>query len=154
MSRSTTAATTRSRRKAPAKAEAPLPAEAETPATEPLAQAESPTVLTGRLCFDPQLRQTKTGIPVTTLRLAVNKPDADPDFHDVIVFRKQAEVVCRYLKKGRLVEIRSNTAPHERTWIGRDGQERRTSEVVAYRVDFLSRSAQAQQQAESERAVA
>ena len=150
MSRTTTAAKPRTRAKATTKATAPAEATVETPAAEAPAPADTPVVLTGRLCADPKLGQTKTGIPVTTLRLAVNVPDRDTTFHDVIVFRRTAEVVCRYLKKGRLVEVRSNSAPHERTWVGRDGQERSTSEVVAYRVDFLS----SRPQADSERAAA
>jgi single-strand DNA-binding protein len=114
------------------------PAEAQSPAPQETAPVATPVVLQGRLCRDPELRTTKTGIPVTTMRLAVNGPDGDTTFHDVIVFRRQAEVICQYLKKGRLVEVSSNDAPHERTWIGRDGEERSTSELVAYRVEFLS----------------
>lgn len=125
------------------------PAEAQPAAPEETVPAATPVVLQGRLCRDPELRATKTGIPVTTIRLAINTPDAETSFHDVVVFRKQAELVCRYLKKGRLVEVHSNSAPRERTWVGRNGEERSTSEIVAYRVDFLSRA-----QAQSERAVA
>jgi len=125
------------------------PAEAQPAAPEETAPAATPVVLQGRLCRDPELGHTKTGIPITTMRLAINVPDADTEFHDVVCFRRTAENVCAYLRKGRLVEVRSNSAPRERTWVGRDGQERSTTEIVAYRVDFLSRA-----QAQSERAVA
>jgi single-stranded DNA-binding protein len=74
--------------------------EAVSPAEAP---EESRITLLGRLCADPQLRHTKaTGKPVTTIRVAVNHEDADATFHSVVVWGRTAEVVCRYLRKGRL----------------------------------------------------
>ena len=64
------------------------------------------TVLVGRLVADPVLRTTKSGMPVSTIRIAVNASDAATTFHNVIVWKKTAEAVCRYLAKGRLVEVR------------------------------------------------
>jgi single-strand DNA-binding protein len=113
---------------------APAP---EPEAAAPETVAEEPTVLTVRLTADPALRHTRSGLPVTTLRVAVQGTEP-PQFMDVVLFRRNAEVACLYLKKGRLVEVTSSRAPHERTWTGEDGTDRRTTEVVAYRVQFLS----------------
>jgi single-strand DNA-binding protein len=130
------------------KTKAPAEVPAETAAPE--AKVED-TVLTGRLCADPQLRHTATsGKPVTTIRLAVNDgPEAT--FHSVVVWGRQAEVVCRYLKKGRLVEVTGR--PQERTYQAEDG-EHRVTEIVAYQVQFLPGRATAQPEDESERAAA
>ena len=61
--------------------------------------------MSGRLCADPVLRHTKSGKAVTTIRLAVNAPDAASAFHNVVVWGRTAEVVCEYLRKGRSVEV-------------------------------------------------
>ncbi len=139
----------------PRRTSTPTPApqaEAQAPVTETPAPAESPTVLTGRLCADPQLRHTATsGKAVTSLRLAVND-GPEPTFHSVVVWGRQAEVVCQFLKKGRLVEVTGRS--QERTFQAQDGSERRSVEVVAYRVQFLASRAPAETQVESGRAVA
>ncbi len=133
----------------PRRTSTPTPApqaEAQAPVTETPAPAESPTVLTGRLCADPQLRHTATsGKPVTSLRLAVND-GSEPTFHSVVVWGRQAEVVCQYLKKGRLVEVTGRS--QERTFQAEDGSERRSVELVAYRVQFLASRAPAEPQVE------
>ncbi len=93
--------------------------------------------LVGRLCADPVLRHTKSGIAVSTIRIAVNEPDAEATFHSVVVWKRTAEVVCQYLRKGRLVEVTGR--PQTRSWVDGDGNEREAVEVSAYRVQFLSR---------------
>jgi single-strand DNA-binding protein len=115
-------------------AAAPAPeASASEPTPSPTAED---TVLVGRLTADPKLRTTKSGLPVSTIRIAVNVPDAEATFHNVVVWKRTAEVVCQYLKKGRLVEVTGRV--QERTWTDKDGNERTTPEVIAYRVQFLS----------------
>ncbi len=120
--------TTRARKP---KATAPAPSEAP--------QYPPDTVLVGRLVADPVLRTTGSGRAVSTIRIAVNTPDAKTSFHNVAVWNRTAEVVCRYLTKGRLVEVRGRA--QERTWLDRDGNERRADEVSAYRVQFLASQA-------------
>lgn len=88
-----------------------------------------------RLTRDPELRHTKNGRAVATLRVAVND-GPEPTFHDVVVWGRTAEVVCQYMRKGRLVHVEGRIQP--RTWTDKDGNERRTVEVVANRVQFLS----------------
>ena len=111
--------------------------EASAPAHTPPPEATSgSTTLTGRLCADPVLRRTATGIPVTNLRVAVNTPDGEATFHDVVVWRRQAEVVARYMRKGRLVEV-TGTA-QSKDWTDKNGTVRQSDEIVAYRVQFLN----------------
>lgn len=92
--------------------------------------------ITGRLTRDPVLRTTKSGKSVSTIRVAVNPPEGDATFHDVVCWNKTAEAVCQYLRKGRLVEVQGPQS--ERVWTDRDGNERRTDEISAYRVQFVS----------------
>jgi single-strand DNA-binding protein len=144
----TSTATTASSRKT--KATAKVPAKTTHPEPEAPQQVQD-TVLTGRLCADPKLRHTATsGKPVTTIRIAVNSGE-QASFHSVVVWGRTAEVVCRYLKKGRLVEVTGRS--QERTYQAEDG-ERRVTEIVAYQVQFLSGRTTSESQAEGERAVA
>jgi single-strand DNA-binding protein len=99
-----------------------------------------PITLTGRLCAEPALRKTTTGKSVTTIRLAVNGPDGEATFHSVVLWNRNAEVVCEFLTKGRLVEVKGHE--QKRSYTAADGTERQVTEVIAFRVQFLSRNAQ------------
>jgi single-strand DNA-binding protein len=98
-------------------------------------------VLVGRLTKDPDLRYTPNGVPVATFTLAVNRPFADQsgerqaDFINCVVWRKPAENVSNYLKKGSLcgVDGRIQTRNYE----GQDGKRVYVTEVQAESVQFL-----------------
>lgn len=105
-------------------------------AIEPQETAPQKVTIVGRLCADPVLRHTKSGKAVTTIRLAVNAPDTEPSFHSVVVWGRTAEIVCEYIRKGRSVEVSGRT--QERSYKATDGTERQRTEIVAYRVQFLS----------------
>lgn len=68
-------------------------------------------ILTGRLAKDPILRYTPNGIAVAAFTLAVNRTftnqqgDRDADFINCVVWRKQAENVANFLKKGSLAGV-------------------------------------------------
>jgi single-strand DNA-binding protein len=116
---------------------------ATTPVVEkPIAPEDrpDPITLTGRLCADPVLRKTTTGKSVTTIRLAVNVPGAEATFHSVVIWNRNAEVVCQYLKKGRLVEVKGHEQP--RSYTAADGTKRQVTEVSAFRVEFVRRDTQ------------
>jgi single-strand DNA-binding protein len=89
----------------------------------------------GRLVSDPVLRYTANGTAVANFRVAVNNGD-EPNFFDIVTWRRQAEVTAEYLTKGRLVYI--GGTPKGRTWIGRDGVKRYTLDIVASELRFLS----------------
>jgi single-strand DNA-binding protein len=98
-------------------------------------------VLVGRLTKDPELKYTQTGIAVTRFTLAVNRAfqnasgEREADFISCVAWRKQAENVANFLKKGSLagVDGRIQTGSFE----GQDGKRVYTTEVVADSTQFL-----------------
>lgn len=104
------------------------------------------TVLVGRLVADPELRYTPAGIPVCKFRLAVNRifkneGEQQADFINCIAWRKQAENLANYMRKGSLVGIdgRIQTGSYE----DQDGKKVFYTEVVAESIQFLeSKNAQ------------
>ncbi len=103
-------------------------------------------LLIGHLTRDPEMRYTPSGIPVTTFRIAVNRPknskgEQTADFIDIVTWRKLAEICGDYLKKGRLVAVEGSL--RTRSYQTLDGQKRRAVEVVATSVHFLGRKEEA-----------
>jgi single-strand DNA-binding protein len=100
-------------------------------------------VLIGRLVRDPELRYTPSGVPVAGFPLAVDRPftnaqgQRETDFFDIVVWRKQAELVSAHLQKGRLVAIQGRL--QARSYDTPEGQRRKVHEIVADRVTFLDR---------------
>lgn len=100
----------------------------------------------GNLTRDPEMKSLPSGIAVTNFSVATNrvwkdkegKKQESAEFHNVVVFNRQAEIVAQYLKKGSsvLVEGRIQT----RSWDGDDGQKRYRTEIIADRVQFGPRS--------------
>lgn len=102
-------------------------------------------LLYGNLTRDPELRSLPSGIQVASFSLATNrvyndkdgKRQEQADYHNIVVFGKQADTVSRYMKKGNgvFVEGRMQT----RSW-EQDGQKKYRTEVIADRVQFGPRS--------------
>lgn len=99
------------------------------------------TVLVGRLVKDPDLRYTPAGVAVATFTLAVNRPFAnqqgerEADFINCVVWRKPAENVSNYLKKGSLAGVDGRI--QTRSYDGQDGKRVFVVEVIAESVQFL-----------------
>ena len=92
--------------------------------------------LIGRLTRDPELRETKGGKAVCTMRVAVNGVrDDDTTYIDVVSFDKQAEACAAHLAKGREVAVTGRLSYSE--WKADDGTPRSRHEVIG-RVQFLS----------------
>ena len=94
-------------------------------------------ILIGRLGRDPDMQYTPEGQAVTRFSLATDRygpPDTahETDWHQVVCFGKAAEFAGEYLVKGRLVCVMGRIAYH--SWEGKDGQRRRTTEIVATEV--------------------
>jgi len=100
-------------------------------------------ILIGNLTRDPELRSLPSGIKVCTFSLATNRVWKDKsgarqeatDYHNVVVFGRQAETVAQYMKKGSsiLVEGRMQT----RSWDDKtSGEKKYRTEVVADRTQF------------------
>ena len=111
--------------------------EAEAAATVAVADTppQEPAVYLGRLTRDPELRHTRRGTPVCSIRIAINRPDEDTVFRTCVCWSRTAEVVAEYMRKGRLVEVTG--VERTRAWTGRDGEERADVEITAYRVQFV-----------------
>ena len=99
-------------------------------------------VLMGRLTRDPELRRTGSGIPVTTFTLAVDRDfggnretgEKETDFIDIVTWRSTAEFVSKYFAKGRMAVVSGRL--QIRNWNDKDGNKRRSAEVVADNVYF------------------
>ena len=98
-------------------------------------------IIMGRLVRDPELRTTQSGSPVTSFTLAVDRDfksrengEKSTDFIDVVAWRQTAEFVCKYFAKGRMAVAEGRLQIRE--WKDRDGNNRRTAEVVADNVYF------------------
>ena len=99
----------------------------------------------GNLTRDPELRNLPSGTPVASFGVATNRVWKNPQgqkqeevqFHNIVVFGRQAETVSQYLTKGSmvLVEGRLNT----RSWEGQTGTKNYRTEIVAERVQFGAR---------------
>jgi len=98
-------------------------------------------VLVGRLTRDPDLRYTPNGVAVANFTLAVNRPfsnqqgNRDADFINCVVWRRQAENLANFMKKGSQVGVDGRL--QTRTFEGQDGKTVFVTEVVADSVQFL-----------------
>jgi single-strand DNA-binding protein len=98
-------------------------------------------VLVGRLTKDPELRYTPNGVPVATFTLAVNRTftnqqgEREADFINCVIWRKPAENVANFLKKGSLAGVDGRI--QTRNYEGQDGKRVYVTEVQAESVQFL-----------------
>ena len=98
-------------------------------------------VLMGRLTRDPELRRTGTGIAVASFSIAVDRDfgsketgEKETDFIDIVAWRNTAEFVSKYFTKGRMAVVSGRL--QIRNWNDKDGNKRRSAEVVADNVYF------------------
>ena len=105
-------------------------------------------ILIGRTTADPEMQYTQSGIARTRFRLAVDRGfrsqqgERQTDFINIVCWRRQAEVVAEYLKKGRLVAVEGRL--QSRSFKAPDGQNRVMYEVLADTVRFLENRATAE----------
>lgn len=103
-------------------------------------------VLIGRLTKDPDLRYTPSNIPSATFTIAVNRTFAnqsgvkEADFINIVVWRKQAENVKKFITKGSLVAVEGRI--QTRNYDDKDGKKVYVTEVVADNVQFLESKGQ------------
>ena len=98
-------------------------------------------IIMGRLTRDPELRQTPNGIPVASFTLAVDRGftpkdggEKQTDFIDVVAWRNTAEFVSKYFVKGQMAAVAGRL--QIRDWTDKDGNKRRSAEVVADNIHF------------------
>lgn len=95
----------------------------------------------GRLTRDPELRRTGSGVAVTSFTLAVDRDFApkdggekETDFIDCVAWRSTGEFVSKYFKKGSMAVVSGRL--QIRNWTDKDGNKRRSAEVLADNVYF------------------
>ncbi len=93
-------------------------------------------VIMGRLTRDPELRRTGSGIAVASFSVAVERDfggrdggEKETDFIDCVAWRQTGEFVSKYFTKGRMIVVSGRL--QIRSWTDKDGNKRRTAEVVA-----------------------
>ena len=98
-------------------------------------------VIMGRLTRDPELRRTGSGIAVTSFSLAVDRDfgknengEKETDFIDCVAWRQTGEFVSKYFTKGRMAVVSGRL--QIRSWTDKEGNKRRTAEVIADNVYF------------------
>ena len=98
-------------------------------------------VIMGRLTRDPELRRTGSGISVTSFALAVDRDfspkdggERETDFIDCVAWRSTGEFVSKYFAKGSMAVVSGRL--QIRTWEDKEGNKRRTAEIVADSVYF------------------
>ena len=98
-------------------------------------------VLMGRLTRDPELRRTGSGLAVVSFSLAVDRDfgnretgDRETDFIDIVAWRNTAAFVSKYFTKGRMAVVSGRL--QIRNWTDKEGNKRRSAEVVADNVYF------------------
>ena len=90
----------------------------------------------GRLTRDPELRRTGSGIAVASFTVAVDRDfggrdggEKETDFIDCVAWRQTGEFVSKYFTKGRMIVVSGRL--QIRSWTDKEGNKRRTAEVVA-----------------------
>ena len=93
--------------------------------------------ITGRLTDNPELKTTQSGVSVCQYRLAVKRPKVKDttDFLTVVSWRKGAEYLATYGRKGDMVAVTGVLT--ERNWEDRDGHKRTAYEVVSDTVELI-----------------
>lgn len=101
--------------------------------------------LIGNLTRDPELRYTPSGIPTARFAIAVNRisrkaggeKNQEVDFINIVAWRRLAEICGEYLKKGMSIAIEGRL--QIRDYVGKDGQKRTMTEVVADNMQMLGK---------------
>lgn len=97
-------------------------------------------IIMGRMVRAPELRSTQSGVSVTSFTLAVDRDfksqngEKQTDFITVNAWRQTAEFVCKYFGKGRMAVVEGRLQIRE--WKDKDGNNRRSAEVLADNVYF------------------
>lgn len=103
-------------------------------------------ILVGRVGQDPDVRATQSGVPVTNFSLATNEYWKDKatgerrertEWHRIVAWDRQAQFCADYLRKGMLLLVEGSL--QTRSWEGKDGQKRYTTEIRAQNIQFLEK---------------
>ena len=109
-------------------------------------------ILIGRLVSDPEMRSTSGGQNVCNFRLATNRTWTDKngqkqqstEYHNIILWRRLAEIASQYLTKGALAMIEGSI--QTRSWQDSSGNKRYTTEIIGQNIQMGPKSAMVGQQ--------
>ena len=113
-------------------------------------------IIVGRLTADPELRTTPSGAHVTSFSVATNRNWTDKDgnkkeeteFHNIVAWGRQADIVSQFSKKGNVIMVEGRL--QTRSWESKEGQTRRTTEIITERIQLGPRPiSQSSQEANS-----
>ncbi len=101
----------------------------------------------GRLTSDPQIRTTTLGQSVSSFSIATNRvwndksgqSQDETEYHNIVAWGRQADIVSQFLKKGSLVLIEGRLKT--RSWQDSQGQNRKTTEIICERLQLGPRPA-------------
>ncbi len=113
-------------------------------------------ILIGNLGRDPDLRYLPSGDPVAKFTLATNSRWKDKDgqwqdrtdWHNIVVFKRQAEICNEYLKKGSPVYVEGRI--QNRSWEDKDGNKKYMTEIVAQSIRMLGRKGEPEEEVPEE----
>ena len=97
-------------------------------------------IIQGRLTKDPELRRTQSGTAVVSATVAVDRDfknqdgSRETDFIPVVAWKGTGELLAKYFTKGRMIVVEGRL--QLRDWTDKDGNKRRTAEIVASSVYF------------------
>ncbi len=100
-------------------------------------------ILIGHLTADPELKQTQTGVSVTSFTIGVTRryvragEQSQSDFINIVAWRQTAEFICKFFKKGNAICICGSI--QTRTYDAQDGTKRYITEVVADEATFVEK---------------
>ncbi|MCX6793416.1 MAG: single-stranded DNA-binding protein [Candidatus Falkowbacteria bacterium] len=103
-------------------------------------------MIIGNVTRDPEVRQTSSGASVATFSVATNFVWNDPsgskqervEFHNIVAWRKLAEICGQYLHKGSKVYVEGRL--QTRDWVGKDGVKRFSTEIIAENLIMLDKA--------------
>ena len=97
-------------------------------------------VLQGRLCADPELRRTGSGVAVCSMRIAVTRDfvtkgeERETDFFDIVAWKGTAEFAANNFTKGRMIVVKGSL--QTRDWTDKNGGKRTSTEIIAANLYF------------------
>ena len=103
-------------------------------------------ILIGHLTADPELKQTPTGVSVTSFSIGVTRrfqrqgEQPQSDFINIVAWRSTAEFITKYFRKGSAICICGSI--QTRSWTANDGSKRYATEVVADEASFVERKSE------------
>tara|TARA_R110000824_G_scaffold125758_2_gene285062 strand:+ start:1320 stop:1712 length:393 start_codon:yes stop_codon:yes gene_type:complete len=113
------------------------------------------SILIGNLGQKPELRKANSGMAITNLRIATNERVKDgeqykdhTEWHTVVVFGKQADNCCNFLDKGSKVAVEGKIRTRE--YQDKEGNNRKSTEIIADRVEFLTKPVSSAPQTQSQ----